>query len=45
MFLRFGGDFGLLSPLLSLTFIALGLRMLFLDLDLADVEPIEEERS
>lgn len=45
MFLRFGGDFGLLSPLLSLIFMARGLSMLFLDFDLAEVEPMEVERS
>jgi hypothetical protein len=45
MSFRFGGDLGLFSPLPALSFILRGLSKLFLFLDLAEVEPIEEDRS
>lgn len=46
MFFRFGGDFGLLRPLVAFIFIVRGLRILFLEFfDLTDVEPMEDDRS
>ncbi len=46
MFFLFGGDLGLFTPIFPFIFMFLGLNTLFLEfLDLADVEPIEDERS
>lgn len=46
MFFLLGGDLGLFTPMFPLIFMFRGLKTLFLEFfDLAEVEPIEEERS